>query len=381
MDIKFLNPLKAKDIYKMNIMIIRPQFESGGATKSIIYLANGLFNNGHKIILVSNGGDWLPKFDERIRWYKVPLFPSNLKNFTYSFFRIIKIIKIENIEIINSHHRFSTLLCNFIRMFINIPIVSTVHEIKNNYSLFTKFIFSKFNIVFSEAVKSNLIINYNVKSERIKKIQISIDNLHNNSAITKDYKNKLNINNNHQIISFIGRLSPEKGCFVFLEAIKEIIKKNYVGNFLFIGDGDLRNELEAKSQEYNLKRYVNFLGWQEDIAQYISLSDFLVLPSFSEGLGLVIIEGWGLKKPTIASNVGGISDLINDGENGILVPVNDEKALAEAIIDLINNPKKKNLLGENGYKLFSSTYNQNHQISETEKYFFWVISTKDKFFN
>jgi glycosyltransferase involved in cell wall biosynthesis len=133
-----------------------------------------------------------------------------------------------------------------------------------------------------------------------------------------------------------------------LNAMKEVWYEHNDTNLVFIGKGDLDVDLRATALKINANGRVNFLGWRDDIDQIMPIFDILVLPSLNEGMGRVLVEAMAAGKPVVASNVGGIPDLVKHGYNGLLVPPGDQKALAAAIKELINDPEKARLMGQRG---------------------------------
>jgi glycosyltransferase involved in cell wall biosynthesis len=93
---------------------------------------------------------------------------------------------------------------------------------------------------------------------------------------------------------------------------------------------------------------VRFLGWRDDVEEIMPLFDIFVLPSMNEGMGRVLVEAMAAGRPVIASNVGGIPDLVKDGCNGLLVPPGDSKVLAESILRLIRCPDEAQQMGQRG---------------------------------
>ena len=120
---------------------------------------------------------------------------------------------------------------------------------------------------------------------------------------------------------------------------------------VFLGKGDLDVDLRAEALKTGANGRVNFLGWRNDIDEIMPIFDIFVLPSLNEGMGRVLVEAMAAGKPIVASNVGGIPDLVEHDHNGLLVPPGDEKALATSIKQLINNPEKAKLMGQHGREL------------------------------
>ena len=164
-------------------------------------------------------------------------------------------------------------------------------------------------------------------------------------------KRSLGLAQNHLIVGFIGWLLPIKGPHHLLKAMKEIWQEHQDVSLVFVGKGNLDVELRAEALKIGTNGRVKFLGWRNDVDEILTLIDILVLPSLNEGMGRVLVEAMAAGKPIVASNVGGIPDLVKHNINGLLVPPGDEKALASGIKQLITDPKKSRLMGRRGRQL------------------------------
>ena len=172
-----------------------------------------------------------------------------------------------------------------------------------------------------------------------------------------DVKMEFGIRENEKIISIIGRLSNEKGHMIFLNAAKQIIKKRKDIKFLIIGSGDLFNTIKEFIVNNNLSDYVIMTGFKKEIEKYIRASDLIVVPSGLEGLGGIIVESCMEKKAVIASNVGGIPEIINNNLTGILFEKDNFNELSDKIFDIIDDKKMLNDLGTNCYKKITEEFN------------------------
>ena len=150
------------------------------------------------------------------------------------------------------------------------------------------------------------------------------------------------------IFSFIGRLSPVKGLVYLSTAAKQLDRSGVKGNLLIVGDGTERNRLLTLKKNENMK--VHFLGYQKNAIDFIQASDFIVLPSLSEGCPNVVLEALACGKPVIASRVGGVPDLIHHMETGVLVDPKDVTQLVEAIYAMISDPYKAKIMGREARK-------------------------------
>lgn len=131
----------------------------------------------------------------------------------------------------------------------------------------------------------------------------------------------------------VGRLSGEKGHIVLIDALARVIADGHACRLVMVGDGPLRPAIEQRCRELNVERFVTITGWQsgEAIRRWLDDSRALVLPSFAEGLPVVIMESLALGRPVIATWVAGVPELVRDGQTGWLVPAGDAPLLAEAM--------------------------------------------------
>ena len=150
------------------------------------------------------------------------------------------------------------------------------------------------------------------------------------------------------VVGTVGRLTAVKGHIHLLRAAARILKNRKDIFFVLLGGGELRDELCKYSDQEAILENVRFLGWRSDVASALSAFDIFAFPSLNEGMGKAIVEAMAMGRPVIASDVGGIPDLVVQGRNGLLVPPADSEALAQAILDLYENPDKRKRMGEAG---------------------------------
>jgi glycosyltransferase involved in cell wall biosynthesis len=168
------------------------------------------------------------------------------------------------------------------------------------------------------------------------------------------------------VVGTVGRLTPVKGQEVLIRAASELIRRGEKIFLVLLGDGELRRDLEELSLRLDIAEYVRFLGWQPEVARVMATFDIFCLPSRNEGMGKVLVEVMAMGKPIIASSVGGIPDIVRSGENGILVPVGDTAAWAEAIIRLCRDSEKRRRMGDAGMQM-APRYNSEEMIKRIDR--------------
>jgi len=154
-----------------------------------------------------------------------------------------------------------------------------------------------------------------------------------------------------QIVGVVARLEPEKGHPTLFDAWPIVLRAVPDSYLLVVGEGSRRDALEAQARELRIAHRVVFTGRRDDVPAVTAALDVAVLPSYREAQGLTILEAMALSRPVVASDVGGIPEMIEDGRTGLLVPPHDPEALAAAIIRLLTNHPLADTLGRAGHDL------------------------------
>lgn len=191
----------------------------------------------------------------------------------------------------------------------------------------------------------------------------------------EECKTKLGLSGKNMVL-FVGGLYPLKGPHVLLKAIPKIVKEHKDTIFVFAGSGDI-NKYKKLSEEMGVQKYVRFTRYiSEEKTFYYRASDIFVLPSLTESFGIVNLEAMACGVPIVASNVGGVPDVVKNGENGLLVPPKDPEALAAALIYLLENGTVRKKMGKNARKK-AEDYSWERIAEETEKVYKELIDEKD----
>jgi glycosyltransferase involved in cell wall biosynthesis len=144
--------------------------------------------------------------------------------------------------------------------------------------------------------------------------------------------------NRAPIIGTIGNLNIQKGHVYLVKAMEIVLKKFPTATLEIIGEGDQKNLLQAIINDRHLQKHVTLLGKKNDVSKYRKDWDVFVLPSIAETFGITILEAMSEGIPVIASQVGGIPDIIKNKENGLLIKSRDHEKLAKAIIEILDHP-------------------------------------------
>jgi len=238
-----------------------------------------------------------------------------------------------------------------------VPIVLTIHdELKEKYSRmkwlsisFLDRFCARYTCV-SKYSRNRFVEYSGRKSDQISVIYNGIDISKYDSSIDSNAARKtLAVSQSCPIIGIIGRLSPQKGIGTFLNVARIVHQKVPETIFLVIGDGQEREKLEDKART-GMQNYVVFTGYRKDVANCLAAIDVFCMTSIFEPFGIVLAEAMCTEKPVVATMVGGIPEVVDDGNTGILVDVYDIDGFAGAILAYLNDPelaRKHGIAGRN----------------------------------
>jgi glycosyltransferase involved in cell wall biosynthesis len=155
---------------------------------------------------------------------------------------------------------------------------------------------------------------------------------------------------NAPLVGIIGRLAPIKRHDVFLRAARSVMERVPDSHFVVIGDGETRSQVEALIHQLGLQEHVHLLGWRDHAATLAAFADLdvVALTSDNEGLPTALIEAMAAAKPVVATNVGGVSGLVQDGVTGLLAPPGDDRKVAEHLVHLLRDPAARQRMGAAG---------------------------------
>ena len=171
----------------------------------------------------------------------------------------------------------------------------------------------------------------------------------------------------------VGRHVPEKGYRHLIDAAARLEQTRPGVHWVLVGDGELRTELEAQARRLDLASRVHFTGSRNDVADLLALADVFVLPSESEGFGRVLVEAMAMARAIVATNVGGIPDIVLDGETGVLVEPANAVALAHAVRGLLDDPARAARLGAAGRRRAESTFSVGAHVDGVERVYHEVL--------
>ena len=159
---------------------------------------------------------------------------------------------------------------------------------------------------------------------------------------------EFNIRKDERIVVNVAHLAGHKGQEYLVKAVPHVLSEIPNARFFIVGGGELMSELQSLATSLGLKHKLIFTGFRRDVGSFYQIADLFVMSSVQEGLGTAVIDALALAKPVVATQAGGIPEIIQDGESGRLVAPADPTALAEGIIELLANPEPAKRMGKRG---------------------------------
>ncbi len=368
----------------IKICYIIGQLIKGGAEGQIYQLVKGIDKEKFCpiVISLSQSGYWANEI-RKLNIQVVELQRRKHKEFT-RLFKLIKLLKTIKPDIVHTQMFIANSYGRVAAIFARVPIIIG-HELslplrgkdKNIYSVYIDKLLSLFShgIICNSTMASNILIRkyyYNAKK---------VFTVHNGIVIS-DFLKGISPNSHkksaQKMIGIVARLAPVKNHLFFLDMAKIILdtvqKKDI--KFLIVGDGPLRRDLEEYSKTLGIKNYVIFTGERNDIPELMQEMDIFVMTSIYEGIPNTIMEAMMAGLPVVSTDVGAISEIVDNGETGFVCPSHDINIFAKKVISLINDENESRRMGENGKKKILCEYGMEKMVKKIEDIYFSILDQK-----
>ena len=304
-----------------------------------------------------------------------------------AFLKLANLLRNERVDILHCHKHKSTVYGTIAGKLAGVPIIlAHVHGLgrTRNFGrkLLNRFILSGVDKILTvgQAVKDDVLRNNpSVKPEKVINVGNSIDLDYFSSAVydKQAIRGKFGIPQNSFVFATAGRLAPTKGQRYLIGAYARIKKQLSNAKLLIAGTGELRDELRNQALSLGCDSSVHFLGNVANMPEFYSAIDVFVLPSIAEGLPRTLIEAMASGVLCVASDVGGIPEILDSGRCGILVPPKDENALADAMLAAANMPQQQKLsVISTANNYIKENYGHNAAIKRIEKIYDSLVQEK-----
>lgn len=350
----------------------------GGQEVQTLSLMSGL-KGEYEFYLVAGDGTFVKRAKEI--GVRVSILPLRQKNLLRSVAQVRQVIRQERIDIVHTLEVRGSLIGRLAARYAGErpKLVTTRHELffsphfstsvrlRRWFYLLLERLTAKRTDLFiavSQATKNELVRYGKVASAKVNIIYNGVDRQAIEAAIHKSPLPDIGVKAD-MVVGWVGRLVFDKGLADLIVASKSVLHKYPGALFVVIGDGPERASLEAEVGSSGLAEHFRFPGYQANVYPYLARFDIFVLTSYHESLPLGILEAMALGKPVVATRVGGVPEVVEDGESGILVSPGKPSELSAAIEKLLGDTGLRERMGKRGREIVDNKFNIELMLEQT----------------
>jgi sugar transferase (PEP-CTERM/EpsH1 system associated) len=353
-----------------NVLHLCESSSTGGAESVLINLAQGLDRDRYRSLVCLLSEGWLKRELDRRR-IETLVIPQPRSLDVPWLLRVRQLLRERGIHVMHSHEFATNVYASFLSRLTGIPTIATTHG-KNYYAgkwrRRAAYRFAARNSVMvavSEDLKRFMAERVGIPPGRIRVVHNGIDlRRYAGGGADRALRAQLGIGPQQRVIGTVGNLFSVKGQTYLLQACKTVAGAFPDLVLLVAGEGEQLGPLEREAAALGVSGNVRFLGFRDDVPALLQAMEVFVLPSLSEGLPLSVLEALALERPVVATNVGGMPEIVQDGVTGYLVPPADPGALADRILRLLRDARSAAQMGRAGRKRVEAGFGLEQMIGE-----------------
>jgi glycosyltransferase involved in cell wall biosynthesis len=370
----------------VRLLEVVTRLDVGGVPAHLMLLLEGLRSRGYEITVAC--GECIPEHERKLAALGIPLVRLPLRRLLSpiadgrGLVELYRLIRSHQFDIVHTHMSKAALLGGCAARLARARIVvNTAHNLgsiamprawlRALFWIYDKLLLSLTAdavVTVSERVRDTVVRNGLLSARKVFSIHNGIrptpGDVHSFAPLEA-----IDVGRDRLVVGTVARLVWFKGLHDLVAAAPAVVKAFPQTVFVLVGDGPQRDHLEHEANELGVAANFIFLGERHDVPSLLRGFDLFVLPSVSEGLPITILEAMAAGKAVIATEVGGVPELVEHGVTGLLVPPRDPTALGAALISLLGDRPRRSAMGRSGRQRLARAFNAERMVAETDALF------------
>ncbi len=359
----------------MNILLLNDSMKVGGVQTYLLKLADGLHAEGHKVVLAAEQGEFVARIPDHLPYHPIRIEGKNPFKLWPSVSKLRKLVKDNEIQVIHSHALVPTILARLAIFTLGkrIPLIITVHKLwEEESSLLIRLLspviyflvkFTANSVIAINGISQDRFARIRPRGKPVMLIYNGIETDRNDVAKSEVLDGRFGSPVGKKII-FVGRLVEQKRIDLLLEGVSRLTPHLGI-RCQIVGDGHLRKNLESQAADLSIEEQIDFLGYRNDIPELLEAAHLFVVTSTWEGISLSTLEALQHRLPMVGFDSPGVSDVIEHGTNGLLVPFGDTRALAGAIEQVLTDEVLHKRFREGAHKILEARFRLDMMVAKT----------------
>jgi glycosyltransferase involved in cell wall biosynthesis len=340
-----------------------------GGQNQVLVTVLGLRALGHRTVLVAHtSGELRRRAEEGLDFF--PLAPRTEMDLAAAW-RLSRLLKQLRPDVVHAHDPHGVAMAALALSMSTAPtrprlIASRRVDFHLRNSSLSRWKYRQVDcfICASDAIR-RMLVGDGVQKSRTVTVHEGIDLARVKAAPPAELHKDLWLPHHSPIVGNVAALVPHKGQRYLVEAASSLLRDQPDARIVIAGEGELRPALEQQIHHHHLEKHVILAGFRPDVLSVHKAFDVFVMSSVTEGLGTSLLDAMACRKPIVATNVGGIPEVVVDGETGVLVPPRDPEALAAAIGRLLGDPQLRERMGAAGLERVQTKFSAEAMVKNT----------------
>jgi len=368
----------------LRVLYIHGFTRLGGAERALLRLADAIRQTGVEPLVLwpksDRGFPWLRSRGIRVAGIKVPVGTHRLSLLVFPLMlaRVLRFVAPAKIDLVHVNNYRSVHFGRMVSRWTKVPLVCHVRELITPKKMRQYRLRASDALIAVSGAVAHALIGGGMPADRVTTIRSGIPLIGTlREGEGQAVRDGLGILQDDPVVGIVAHVLPHKGFDDLVRALALIQKKHPRVRCLVVGEAPRKRylrELLDLAERLSVRDRLVLVGFQDEVAPLLNAMDLFILPSHTEGLPITILEAMAAGRPVVATSVGGIPEVVRDGETGILIHSRDPEGLAEAVIRLLEAPRLARAMGEEGRKRVEALFTMEAEAGRTSMVYRQVLA-------